>query len=108
MDVLDFLTARALDLNGSGGRRFNVKQALMAYRTIDYMIHEYPSFDNESNICSGYKISNFLDYVNTRIEKHIVNYDGKIYNRGTLIKVLVICKKQTSDNQLGKTKTDKY
>ena len=44
MDVLYFFTARALDLNASGGRRFNVKQAMMAYRTIDYMIHKFPSF----------------------------------------------------------------
>ena len=55
MDVLYFLTARALDLNGSGDRRFYVKQALMAYRTIDYMIHKSPSLI--SNICSGSKIS---------------------------------------------------
>jgi hypothetical protein len=47
MDVLYFFTARALDLNGSGGRRFNVKQAMMAYRTIDYMIHKSPSFEIE-------------------------------------------------------------
>ena len=67
MDVLYFFTARALDLNGSGGRRFNVKQAMMAYRTIDYMIHKSPSLI--SNICSGSKISNFLDYVNNRIKK---------------------------------------
>lgn len=47
MDVLYFFTARALDLNGSGGRRFNVKQAMMAYRTIDDMIHKSPSFGVE-------------------------------------------------------------
>lgn len=67
MDVLYFLTARALDLNGSGDRWFYVKQALMAYRTIDYMIHKSPS--SISNICSDSKISNFLDYVNNRIKK---------------------------------------